>query len=421
MDYKEIENWILNRLPFYQNNGSVAYKPGLDNINKFIKELNLSNNQLKFIHVGGTNGKGSTCSYISSILQESNFKVGTFTSPHYFDYRERIKINNHKIEKSYITSFILKKKPKKMIVVEKDQSLAENLKDIFSDQLTIINNDKFKGDKSQLSKNSISIGNELSFSLDLKIGDKITLMSPSGVETIIGSMPKQKTFEITSIFNSGLADFDNNIALINLDTLDDFFGFEKKDRNLEIYLKDPKNIEKQKQTVQKIFDQEFIYTWADMNSSLFSALKVERNVMFIILSLIIIVAAFNIISGLTILVKNKTRDIAILKSIGVLNKSIIKIFFLIGVIIGTSATIFGIILGVTFSIYIENFRQFLSSTFNISLFPEEIYFLSTMPSEINPSSILLISICSILITIIVSIFPAFKAANLDPIKALKYE
>ena len=287
--------------------------------------------------------------------------------------------------------------------------------------LTIIKNDKFKGDKSKLDKNSISIGNELSFSLDLKIGDKITLMSPSGVETIIGSMPKQKTFEITSIFNSGLADFDNNIALINLDTLDDFFGFQKKDRSLEIYLKDPQNIEEQKQIVQNIFDQEFIYTWADMNSSLFSALKVERNVMFIILSLIIIVAAFNIISGLTILVKNKTRDIAILKSIGVLNKSIIKIFFLVGIIIGTSATVFGIILGVTFSLYVENFRQFLSSTFNISLFPEEIYFLSTMPSEINPYSIMMISVCSILITIIVSIFPAFKAANLDPVQALKYE
>ena len=143
--------------------------------------------------------------------------------------------------------------------------------------------------------------------------------------------------------------------------------------------------------------------------------------MFIILTLIIIVAAFNIISGLTILVKNKTRDIAILKSIGVLNKSIVKVFFLVGVIIGTSATMFGILLGVMFSIYIENLRQFLSDVFNISLFPEEIYFLSTMPSEINPSSIFLISLFSILITVIVSIFPALKAAKLDPVQSLKYE
>jgi len=143
--------------------------------------------------------------------------------------------------------------------------------------------------------------------------------------------------------------------------------------------------------------------------------------MFIILSLIIIVAAFNIISGLTILVKNKTREIAILKSIGVLNKSIIKIFFLIGVIIGCSATLFGIFLGITFSIFVEDLRQFLSTIFNIRLFPEEIYFLSTMPSEINLFSIFIISISSIVITIIVSIFPALKAAKLDPIKALKYE
>jgi len=246
-------------------------------------------------------------------------------------------------------------------------------------------------------------------------------MSPSGVETIVGNLLKQKNFIVTSIFNSGLAEFDNNIAFINLNTLEEFFGFDINDRALEIYLKNPNKIESQKMIVQKIFDKEFVYSWADMNNSLFSALKVERNVMFIILSLIIVVAAFNIISGLTILVKNKTKDIAILKSIGVLNKSIIKIFFLVGVLIGTSATAFGILLGVTFSIYIENFREFLSSTFNISLFPEEIYFLSKMPSEINPTSIFLISICSIIITIIVSIFPAFKAAKLDPIKALKYE
>ena len=278
--------------------------------------------------------------------------------------------------------------------------------------LEVLTNEKFKGELNQFDKNFISIGSELSFSLNLEIGDELTLMSPSGVQTIIGSMPKQKTFIVNSIFNSGLAEFDNNIAFIELNVLEEFFGYDPNERNLEIYLKNPNNIESQKLIVKQVFDDEFVFSWADMNSSLFSALKVERNVMFIILSLIIIVAAFNIISGLTILVKNKTRDIAILKSIGVLNKSIIKIFFLVGVIIGTSATIFGIFLGVTFSIYIENFRQFLSSVFNISLFPEEIYFLSKMPSEINPTSIILISVCSIIITILVSIFPAFKAAKI---------
>ena len=288
-------------------------------------------------------------------------------------------------------------------------------------KLEIINDKSFIGKPNDLTKNNISISKELSFILGVEIGDDITIMSPSGVQTIIGSLPKQKTFKVTSLFESGLIDFDNNVIFINLETLEEFFDLNLKKRNLEIYLKDPKDIENQKKIIQKIFSDEFVYSWADMNSSLFSALKVERNVMFIILSLIIIVAAFNIISGLTILVKNKTREIAILKSIGVLNKSIVKIFFLVGITIGTSATIFGVILGITFSIYVENIRQILSTIFNISLFPEEIYFLSTMPSEINATSIFIISLCSIFITVVVSIFPALKAAKLDPIKSLKYE
>jgi len=310
------------------------------------------------------------------------------------------------------------------IVIKKDTTKGIVLRGYSANdfsKLKIIKDETFIGNRNNLFKNYISIGKELSFTLNLKIGDDITIMSSSGVETIIGSLPKKKVFTVASLFESGLADFDNNIAFINLNTLDEFFNLRSEERNLEIYLKNPQNIENQKFIVQQIFPNDFIYSWADTNSSLFSALKVERNVMFIILSLIIIVAAFNIISGLTILVKNKTRDIAILKSIGVLNKSIVKIFFLVGVIIGTSATIFGIILGVTFSMYVENLRQFLSNVFNISLFPEEIYFLSTMPSEINPLSIFIISLCSILITIIVSIFPALKAAKLDPVKALKYE
>ena len=289
------------------------------------------------------------------------------------------------------------------------------------DKLDIIKNENFIGNKNSLNEDSVSIGRELSFILNVDLGDSIVLMSPSSVDTIVGSLPKQKKFIISSIFDSGLSDFDSNVAFVNLKSLEEFFDYELEKRNLELYFKNPQNIEKQKELVQNIYNEDYVYSWADMNSSLFSALKVERNVMFIILSLIIIVAAFNIISGLTILVKNKTKDIGILKSIGVLNKSIIKIFFLVGVIIGTSATFFGIFLGVTFSIYIENLRELLSNTFNITLFPEEIYFLSKMPSEINIPSIILISVCSILITILVSIFPAMKAARLDPIKSIKYE
>jgi len=340
-------------------------------------------------------------------------------------YENQIIIDNlNKTKLNFISSDLILSNSGEAIIIQKDISkgivLRGYSKNDFA-KLKIIKNKTFIGNKNNLTKNYISIGKELSFTLGLKIGDDLTIMSSAGVETIIGNLPKKKTFTVLSLFESGLADFDNNVAFINLDTLDEFFNLANEDRNLEIYLKNPQNIENQKIIVQQIFPNEFVYSWSDTNSSLFSALKVERNVMFIILSLIIIVAAFNIISGLTILVKNKTRDIAILKSIGVLNKSIVKIFFLVGVIIGTTATIFGIILGVVFSIYVENFRQFLSNVFNISLFPEEIYFLSTMPSEINPSSIFIISLCSILITIIVSIFPALKAAKLDPVQTLKYE
>ena len=339
-------------------------------------------------------------------------------------YQNKIEIDEINQNLKRISKNLILSNSGESIIIRNDTSKGILLRGYQSNdfsKLKIFENKLFLGNNEILSKNYISIGKELSFTLNLDIGDSVTLMSSVGVETIIGNLPKQKTFVVSSVFESGMTEFDNNIAFINLETLEEFFNLSEKDRNLEIYLKNPKNIEYQKTIVQNNFPNDLVYSWSDMNSSLFSALKVERNVMFIILSLIIIVAAFNIISGLTILVKNKTRDIAILKSIGVLNKSIVKIFFLIGIIIGTSATIFGIILGVTFSMYIENFRQFLSSIFDISLFPEEIYFLSTMPSEINSFSIFIISMCSILITIIVSIFPALKAAKLDPIKSLKYE
>ena len=339
-------------------------------------------------------------------------------------YDNKIEIKKINQDLKNISKNLILSNSGESIMIKSDNSkgiLLRGYKSNDFSKLKIFENKLFLGNNKALKDNFISIGKELSFSLNLDLGDSVTLMSSTGIQTIVGNLPKQKTFIVSSIFESGLADFDNNIAFVNLETLEEFFNLNKLDRDLEIYLHNPQNIEYQKSIVQKNFPNDYVYSWSDMNSSLFSALKVERNVMFIILSLIIIVAAFNIISGLTILVKNKIREIAILKSIGVLNKSIVKIFFLIGVIIGTSATIFGIILGVTFSIYVEEFRQFLSALFEISLFPEEIYFLSKMPSEINIFSIFIISICSIFVTIIVSIFPALKAAKLDPIKALKYE
>ena len=288
------------------------------------------------------------------------------------------------------------------------------------EKLEIVKNQNFYGNK-KLNSQHISIGKDLSINYDINIGDKILIMSPTGIDTIVGSLPKQETYIVDSVFDSGISNFDQNIAFININDLENLFNLDESSRSLEIYFSDPKEIELKKKKLQKIFKEELVYTWSDLNKSLFSALKVERNVMFIILSLIIIVAAFNIISGLTILVKNKTREIAILKSIGVQNKSITKIFFMVGFLIGSFATAFGITAGVLFSYYIENIRQFLSETFNLSLFPEEIYFLSKMPSEINFKSIFFIGLCSIIITSIVSIFPAIKASKMDPVKSLKYE
>ncbi len=309
------------------------------------------------------------------------------------------------------------------IIINKDYTkgiLLRGYKKKSFKKLDFVKNKNFRGNK-DLNIKHISIGKELSFILNIDIGDKLSIMSPSGVQTIIGDLPKQETYIVDSIFDSGLNDFDLNIAFININDLEGLFDLYANERVLEVYLKNPKKIIFAKKQLKKIFTEEIIYTWADTNKSLFSALKVERNVMFIILSLIILVAAFNIISGLTIFVKNKTREIAILKSIGVQNSSIQKIFFIVGFSIGTLATISGIFFGVLFSIYVENIRKFLSEVFNLSLFPEEIYFLSKMPSEINIASILIISIISILITCIVSIFPASKASNLDPAKALKYD
>ncbi len=289
------------------------------------------------------------------------------------------------------------------------------------DKIELINNGIIDGNLKDFNKNTISIGKELAISLDLVVGDRIVLMSTANIQTPFGNIPIQEKYQISSVFSTGLAEFDQNVIFMHFDGASSLFELTEKDLNLELFVKNPENVENIKNEVQKIFSQYYVYSWADLNKSFFGALKVERNVMFIILTLIIIVAAFNIISGLTILVKNKTKEIAILRTIGVSKKSIAKIFFITGFTIGLLATFSGVLIGILFSYYIEEIRYLITSIFNIRLFPEEIYFLSQMPSEINLGYIMIVSFFSLLITFCATIFPSLSAAKLDPIKALKYE
>ena len=278
-----------------------------------------------------------------------------------------------------------------------------------------------EGTEEDFKSNELIIGKELAFDLNLKVGDKINLLSSSLVNTPFGNLPKQENYEIKGIFNSGFYEFDKNIIFLELSDSLIFFDKNNNDISLEIYLENPLEADVFKENIQKINTNLYVYSWIDLNKSFFSALKVERNVMFIILTLIVVVAAFNIISGLTILIKNKTKEIAILKTMGLTNKSIIKSFFLTGFVIGLSATVAGTILGVLFSHYIESIRIFLSYVFNVEIFPNDIYFLDRMPSEINPVSIVIIFILALITTVLASLIPAMAISKMDPIKALKYE
>ena len=310
------------------------------------------------------------------------------------------------------------------ILINKENTTGIIVRSYFEndiDKIDLIKNGIIDGSLDFFYKNTISIGKELAISLNLIVGDEITLMSTSNLQTPFGNLPLQEKFTISSVFNTGLAEFDQNVIFLPFENANSLFELSDLDLDLEIFLKKPDKVGLLKEKVQKIFNNHYVYSWADLNKSFFGALKVERNVMFIILTLIIIVAAFNIISGLTILVKNKTKDIAILRTLGVSKNSITKVFFLVGFTIGSLATITGVTIGILFSYYIEEIRVLITSIFNIRLFPEEIYFLSQMPSEINLGYIFMISCFSLLITFFATIFPSLSASKLDPIKALKYE
>ena len=343
-----------------------------------------------------------------------------------------IQPNGFKIDEKYITEIknnfkgisISKTYSGEGVIIKNDQAKGIIFKGVNSKEKKIkefFENNIVSGDIKKFKKNNVFIGSELAFNLDLNEGDRINLMSSSFVATPLGSLPKQENFNVAGIFNTGFVEFDQNIIFLTTEDALSIFEKDTKDQNLEIYLKDPLDANLYKKQIEKFNQNFFIYTWSDLNKSFFSALKVERNVMFIILTLIIIVAAFNIISGLTILIKNKTKEIAILKTLGLNNSSIKKSFFLTGFTIGFFATISGIILGTIFSSNIEKVRIFLSTVFKLEIFPADIYFLEKLPSEINFYSIFIIFILSILVSAISSYIPARHISKMKTFRALKYE
>ena len=333
------------------------------------------------------------------------------------EFKKQLKDNFNEIE--YLDSFsgegvVIKSETTKGVLIK---GLDQNKKNNFDFLKKIL----IEGDKYKIENNEIIVGKQLAIDLNLRVDDKINLLSSSFISTPFGGIPKQENYVVKGIFSSGFYEFDQNVIFLNLNETLNFFSKTEEDLNLEIYLQNPLEADNIKERIQKIDSNYYIYSWIDLNKSFFSALKVERNVMFIILTLIIIVAAFNIVSGLTILIKNKTKEIAILKTLGLNNKSIVRSFFLTGFTIGLTATVAGLIFGILFAVYIETIRIFLSNILNVEIFPADIYFLDKMPSEINPISILVIFIFSLITTTIASLIPALAIIKMNTVQALKYE
>tara|TARA_Y100000389_G_scaffold110942_1_gene108023 strand:- start:1857 stop:3089 length:1233 start_codon:yes stop_codon:yes gene_type:complete len=343
-----------------------------------------------------------------------------------------IQPNSFTIDKTYISK--LKKKFKDInlnksfsgegIIISNDNAKGVILKGINKNEkrsIEFLNKNIKSGSIKDFNKNQVFIGTELAYNLNLKEGDKISLMSSAFVATPFGSLPKQESYKIAGIFNTGFLEFDQNVIFLEIESALSIFNKEEKDQNIEIYLKNPLDADSYKKKIEKINPNYFIYTWSDLNKSFFSALKVERNVMFIILTLIVVVAAFNIISGLTILIKNKTKEIAILKTLGLSNHSIKRSFFLTGFTIGFFATISGLFLGIIFSYNIEKIRIILSKIFNFEIFPPDIYFLEKLPSEISFTSILVVFFLALVVSGIASYLPARNISKMKTFRALKYE
>ena len=283
---------------------------------------------------------------------------------------------------------------------------------------------KIKQGKLFSNKNEIIIGYALAKNLGLKIGDKIKIAIPKTDKTIFGNIPRFKTLNIVGIFNLGMYEYDSNFVFTNSEIANKLILINKESFNkIEVFIDDPNLIEKDQRIINKIIKDNNLnfYTenWKQNNSALINALNIEKNVMFLILSLIIIVASMNIISGLIIFVKEKNKDIGILKTLGLSNYSLIKIFISIGFLIGLTGTFFGGLIGILFSINITSIQNFIEKLFNTSLFSREIYYLSNLPSKLIFIEVFVVLLISIIICLIATTFPAIRSIKIDPIKSLK--
>ncbi|MEK1900831.1 MAG: lipoprotein-releasing ABC transporter permease subunit [Rhizobium sp.] len=269
---------------------------------------------------------------------------------------------------------------------------------------------------------SVLMGTRMADQLGLRVGDLITLTSPEGDVTPMGVNPRIKSYKISGLFKIGMSEYDSSIIYMPLEESQLYFNADGLVQSIELFVNNPDDIDNLRPKVEEAAGRQIAITdWRQRNQTFFSALEVERNVMFMILTLIVLVAALNIISGLIMLVKDKGSDIAILRTMGASAGAIMRIFFMTGAAIGIVGTIAGVLLGVFVCINIESIRQFFSWVSGTVLFDPQLYFLSQLPAEMDVSETVSVVIMALTLSFIATIFPAWRASRLDPVQALRYE
>jgi len=267
---------------------------------------------------------------------------------------------------------------------------------------------------------NIVIGTRLAAQLGVSVGDKVTLIAPRGATTPMGVVPRLKAYMVVAEFEIGMSEFDSSFAFIPFDEADTFFNKEGEASSIEIFIDDPDRIDTMRPIIEKAAGRPVLLVdWRQRNRTFFSALEVERNVMFIILTQVILVAALNIVSGMIMLVKDKGSAIAILRTMGATQGAVMRVFLLTGGAIGVVGTIAGFALGMLITLNVESIRQFLSRLTQTRLFPPELYFLSTLPSEIDWWEVATIVAIALILSILATLYPAWRAAKLDPVEQLR--